>query len=92
MALKDVIGQDRAVGMLLRTLNRDRVPSAYLFSGETGIGKRFTAVNLAKAINCLKDRDASSVSRFDACDDCPSCKKIDAGSHPDFVVITPDKG
>jgi DNA polymerase-3 subunit delta' len=54
MALKNVIGQDRAVGILLRTLDRGRLPTAYLFSGESGIGKRVTAVNLAKAVNCLE--------------------------------------
>lgn len=104
MALRDVIGQDRAIGILLRTLSRDRIPSAYLFSGEAGIGKKFAAVNLAKAINCLRDRnalsmthdeingDANYMSEFDACDKCPSCKKINAGTHPDFVMITPEKG
>ena len=54
MALIDVIGQEKAVNILLRTLQRDRIPSSYLFTGESGIGKKFTAVNLAKALNCLK--------------------------------------
>lgn len=109
MALRHVIGQDGAIGILLRTLSRDRIPSAYLFSGEAGIGKKFAAINLAKAINCLKEQGAfdESVGRdekddpsrvahhmgqFDACDDCPSCKKTDAGTHPDFVIVTPERG
>jgi DNA polymerase-3 subunit delta' len=91
MALMDVIGHDMAVGILLRTLSRGRVPSAYLFAGESGIGKRFTAVNLAKAVNCLNPvtRNAGTI---DACDTCFSCKKIDAATHPDFSVVTPEKG
>jgi DNA polymerase III gamma/tau subunit len=52
IALRDVIGQDRAVGMLLGAIRRGRVASSYLFTGESGIGKKFTALNLAKAINC----------------------------------------
>ncbi len=110
MALRDIIGQDRAVGILLRTLSRNRIPSAYLFAGESGIGKLFTALNLAKALNCLKPvmrcglRVASeskiqdpelrtpNSELIDACDECISCKKIDAGTHPDFVVIAPEKG
>lgn len=104
MALRDVIGQDRAVKILLSTISRGRLPSAYIFCGEAGIGKRFTATNLAKAINCLKNRDALSVRPapkgnthyahydFDACDGCVSCKKIASATHPDFVVITPEKG
>lgn len=52
MALSEIIGQDRAVSILTRTLQRGRMSSAYLFAGESGIGKRLTALNLAKAINC----------------------------------------
>ncbi|MGB9716105.1 MAG: DNA polymerase III subunit delta' [Thermodesulfovibrionales bacterium] len=58
MALRDVIGQERAVNILLKTLQRGRIPSAYLFAGESGIGKKFTAINLAKALNCLRHRNA----------------------------------
>ncbi len=54
MAFRDIIGQDRAVNILLRTIQRDRLSSSYLFAGESGIGKKFTAINLAKAVNCLK--------------------------------------
>lgn len=87
MAFKDVIGQEKAINIIRRTLARDRVPSAYLFAGESGIGKKLTAINLAKAINCLKDPE-----HIDACDVCPSCRKIDATTHPDFLAITPEKG
>ncbi len=112
MALRDVIGQDRSVGILLQTLGRGRVPSAYLFSGESGIGKKFAAVNFAKAINCLKPVDSQQSSvigrrngaesidgvqsvdyrLIDSCDECPSCRKIESGAHPDFLMITPEKG
>lgn len=109
MALKNIIGQDKTVNIILKTLSRGRVPSAYLFAGESGIGKRFTALNLAKAVNCLKGRDALSVLRdelnrdthyslpitgydLDACDECISCRKIDSNNHPDFLLVSPEKG
>lgn len=109
MALKDVIGQEKAVNILLKTIQRGRIPSSYLFTGESGIGKKFTAINLAKALNCLKGRNALSVKRneiedknslrithhaslIDCCDECSSCKKIDAGIHPDFLFIEPESG
>lgn len=112
MALRDVIGQDRAVTILLRTIQRGRIPSSYLFAGEPGIGKKFTAINLAKALNCLKtvnSHQSSVISHkdnkenyerlsttdnrlIDCCDECPSCKKIDSGSHPDFLLISPKSG
>lgn len=113
MALKDVIGQEKAVNILLRTIQRGRIPSSYLFTGESGIGKKFTAINLAKALNCLNPvtsnelkvtsttqtqnsgLNSSLVTRhpslsFDCCDECSSCKKIDAGIHPDFLFIAPE--
>jgi len=93
MALKDVIGQEKAISILLGTLNQDRMSSAYLFAGESGIGKKFTALNLAKALNCRNIQlSANSYQPIDCCDKCPSCKKIDAQTHPDFLMITPEKG
>jgi len=112
MALMDVIGQERAVNILLRTIQRGRLPSSYLFAGESGIGKKFTAINLVKVLNCQKtvnshqsivislkeDKEESEglstidYRLIDCCDDCPSCKKIDSGVHPDFLLVSPEGG
>ena len=107
MAFRNIIGQDGAVNILLRTIQRDRLSSSYLFAGESGIGKKFTAINLAKAVNCLKTTpslalpprgggvgvgDSELLNQTDCCDECSSCKKIDAGVHPDFLLISPEGG
>jgi DNA polymerase-3 subunit delta' len=108
MALRNVTGQDKAVSILLKTIQRGRISSSYLFAGESGIGKKLTAVNLAKALNCLgrvqtaegKEPDGTSVPgirdpelfALDACDECSSCRKIDAGIHPDFLLVSPESG
>jgi DNA polymerase-3 subunit delta' len=106
MALSDVIGQDTAISILLKTIRRGRISSSYLFAGESGIGKKFTAMNLAKALNCQKAVDSNQPSAeiddarlssdtsqsIDACDECPSCRKIDAGMHPDVLLISPESG
>jgi DNA polymerase-3 subunit delta' len=84
MALREIIGQDRALRILLGTLKRDRVPSSVLLSGDSGIGKRLAAINYAKAVNCLEPVD------FDCCDKCMSCKKIDSEMHPDISMIVPE--
>ena len=91
MALKDLIGQNKAIRVLQRTIERGRLQSSYLFAGESGIGKRFTAVNLAKTVNCLKPV-VSEYSPVDCCDECPSCIKIDAGVHPDCLFVSPEGG
>lgn len=86
MAFKDIIGQERAIGLLTKAIASGRVASAYLFAGDSGIGKRLTALNFAKALNCASPIDGGP------CDACPSCKKIDAGMHPDLFMIAPEKG
>jgi DNA polymerase-3 subunit delta' len=83
MALKDVIGHEKALHILFRTIQKNRIPSAYLFAGESGIGKRFAALNLTKALNCEE-------STVDACDTCLSCHKIEKGIHPDILLILPE--
>lgn len=82
MALKKIIGQDRALRILFGTIKRNRIPSAILLSGDQGIGKKLAALNYAKAINCLQPVD------FDCCDRCISCRKIDHDNHPDVLIIT----
>ena len=82
MALRDIIGQNKAISILLRTIQRGRIPSSYLFAGESGIGKKLTAINLAKALNCLEQIAEHRAWRVSMpCDECPSCKKIDC-RHP----------
>ena len=104
MGLNDIIGQEKAITILLGILQRQRLASAYLFTGEAGIGKKTAAINFAKAVNCLNvppssihgsegpltagSRPSSSLVH-DACDACASCHKIDAGTHPDVIIVEP---
>lgn len=76
--------QDQDVGLrLLRSIVRSgRIPNGLLFWGPGGVGKRMTAHEFAKAINCKESED-------DACDTCLSCRKIDHGNHPDVAHIAP---
>ncbi|RPI35923.1 MAG: DNA polymerase III subunit delta' [Nitrospiraceae bacterium] len=53
MSLAEITGQEKAIGMLTGILERQRLASSYIFSGESGIGKKLTAINFAKALNCL---------------------------------------
>jgi DNA polymerase-3 subunit delta' len=91
MAFKDIIGQKKALRILQRTIERGKIPSSYLFAGESGIGKKSTAINLAKTVNCLKAADSEDIP-VDSCDACSSCKKIDAGVHPDYLLVSPEGG
>ncbi|MCP4400246.1 MAG: DNA polymerase III subunit delta' [bacterium] len=83
MAFSHIIGQEKALAVLQHALRHERVPQAYVFAGYEGIGKKFSAMMLAKALNCHEKQD-------DACDRCISCHKVDSGNHPDVRIIEPD--
>jgi DNA polymerase-3 subunit delta' len=84
MAFDDVLGNSRTKKILKKSLQKDRIPNSLLFSGPEGVGKKDTALVLAKAMNCLKNSD-------DACEVCASCKSIENGNFPDVMVLSPDK-
>lgn len=52
MALKDIMGQERAIKILQCCIAKKRIPHAMLFAGDEGIGKKLTAINFAKILNC----------------------------------------
>ena len=85
MSFKKIISQERAIRILQGTIKKERIPSAFLFIGEPYIGKTTTAIEYAKALNCLNN------DNFDSCDSCQSCKKIEKGIHPDLKIITAEK-
>jgi DNA polymerase-3 subunit delta' len=70
MAFNDIAGNIRVKKILKLALHRRRVPNSLLFTGPEGVGKRRTALTLAKALNCLRLSD-------DSCDECESCRAID---------------
>lgn len=84
MSLADVRDQTVPIRMLQNMLSRNRIPNGLLFWGPSGVGKRLTAFELAKAIHCVERDD-------DACDACLSCRKTAHGNHPDLSVVAPLK-
>ncbi|MGH7261674.1 MAG: DNA polymerase III subunit delta' [Nitrospiraceae bacterium] len=85
MPFSDIIGHERPKAILQTTLRHDRVAHAYLFHGDDGIGKKLLALRFAQAINC------ESGDGLDACGACRSCRQIETRTHPDFLVIEPDR-
>jgi len=67
--LSDVFGQDRAIEALSRGIADERVASAYLFAGPSGVGKRTVALDVARVLLCEHPEDGA------ACGSCPSCKR-----------------
>jgi DNA polymerase-3 subunit delta' len=75
-----VRGHEAQVEGFRRAVRRGRLAHAYLFTGPAGIGKRLFAVELAKALFC----EGNTGDELEACDRCPACAQVEAGTHPDF--------
>jgi DNA polymerase-3 subunit delta' len=82
MSWQRVKGHDVHIGEFARGVRRGRLAHAYLFAGPSGVGKRLFAVELAKTLLC---ESQSPENQFEACDRCPACVQVDAGTHPDFA-------
>jgi DNA polymerase-3 subunit delta' len=76
LALKNVVGQDRALEILRGGIAKNRIAHAYLFRGEEGIGKKLTALNFAKILNCLNNGNPLHIS-FDSTDTKPPYEHSD---------------
>lgn len=85
MPFNQILGQEQPRLILQKSLKTGSVAHAYLFYGPESTGKKLTAVELAKALNC------QTCGPEDSCGTCPSCDKIQRGIHPDFFLLEPVK-
>ena len=74
-----VVGQNRVVSLLQRSLEREALAHAYLLVGPPHVGKMTLALNLAQAVNCAVAEPP--------CGMCASCQKIALAKHADVQII-----
>lgn len=80
-----LIGNEEVKQSLRQLLTGGRVPGSLLFTGESGVGKKLFALELAKALNC-RNRVGIEV-----CDECSSCKRISNSTFPPFSSADDNK-
>lgn len=85
MSFQEIVGHKKIINNLQKSLITKNFSQSYIFYGPKGVGKRLTAFNFAKALNCENKIN-------DACDTCESCKKIKDNTHPDFIFVSPKTG
>ena len=89
MGFKDFPDKHQAVTLLQRSLERQRLAHAYLFTGHDLGVLEILARTLAKTLNCLNPirRGAAAI---DCCDECAACRKIEHGNHADVHWVRPE--
>jgi len=80
-SFREIRGQKAAIGFLKKAISNDKIATAYLFTGIKGIGKSSTALAFALSVNCSNPGDN------DGCRQCPSCRRMINGNHPDLLII-----
>ena len=75
--------------LLSRAAGAGTLPPSLIFAGPEGVGKRAAAVALAQAVNCPTPVAPTDLLALDACGECPVCRRIERGLHPDVTVIEP---
>jgi DNA polymerase-3 subunit delta' len=87
MSFKDIVGQERAIKILTKSLKENKVSSSYIFVGNEGTGKKLAAIEFTKAVNCLNPN-----KKLEACENCHPCNEISKQYSPDLKIIEPIKG
>ncbi len=85
MDFKDIIGHEKIIEVLKRSIRNKKINHSYLFEGDKSIGKTKVAYAFAKTLLCRSQQD-------EPCGTCVSCNKFDSGNHPDFFIIEPENG
>jgi DNA polymerase III subunit delta' len=88
MIWETILGQFAAIDVLRRSAASGRLAHAMLFVGPAGVGKGLAARTLATALLCQQIPE----SELDACGECPSCRMMRVGTHPDFLGVARPEG
>ncbi|MBI3793405.1 MAG: DNA polymerase III subunit delta' [Nitrospinae bacterium] len=83
MKFDEIAGQEGAINTLLHNIGKNKVASAYLFSGPHGTGKSTVAEIFAKALLCQQSGSESDIP----CGKCKSCAMFETNSNPDFFGL-----
>ncbi len=86
MAFSSITGHEFQKEFLMKSIDKGRVASSYLFYGPEGVGKKLVALEFAKLLNCERRREGLGDYDEGKCT-CSSCLKIEGSNHPDVTVL-----
>ncbi|MCI8940873.1 MAG: DNA polymerase III subunit delta' [Dorea sp.] len=79
-SFKDVVGHKNIIGYIRSAVREDKVSHAYIMNGARGSGKKMLALLFAETLLCEEHGP-------DPCSKCHSCRQVDAGNHPDLILV-----
>jgi DNA polymerase-3 subunit delta' len=85
-----IIGHQKIIEFLNKSSANGRLAHAYLFGGPEQVGRRTVALDFAKSLQC-QSRQIANIKELAFCGECKSCLEIDKSSHPDILIIEPEK-
>ncbi len=80
----EIIGHQKQWQFLKKSVRMHRVPHAYLFSGQSQLGKKTISLEFIKLLFCQRKNE-------EPCQTCQSCQYLKKGIHPDFFLVEPQK-
>jgi DNA polymerase III subunit delta' len=86
MPWTNIIGHDKQKELLRLAIQRQRLPNAYLFTGQEGIGKEAVALYTAQVLNC---ESPAARETAEACGVCESCRQFAELTHPNLELVFP---
>lgn len=84
MQFKDVIGNDELKERLINMAESGRIGHSIMFVEQDGCGALPLAIAFIQYMACR-----SKISHNDSCGECPVCKRLSKGMHPDFHIVFP---
>ena len=82
MIYKDLLINKHIFNNLLKYKKNNKLPNAFIFHGQEGIGKEGHAIEFFAALNCQENK-------MEACGFCKSCSKIKKLQHENLEIIFP---
>jgi len=79
-----IIGHKKQLEFLEKSYRLGKISHAYLFSGQSGLGKKNVAKEFIKIILCQGDKKP--------CEKCFSCLQIEKNLHPDLTIVGSQEG
>ena len=81
---ENILGNEKNREILNKAVKLSQISHSYIFWGIEGIGKKLIAMEFAKKILCLKDKNENC--------ECKSCIEFKSNNNPDFLIINADDG